>query len=375
MKIQNTIIFAVALALLTACGGGDKGGVNAKKEQIAKLKKQQNELKSEIAKLEAELKASGYKDSTNVKIKEVTVTPVQAKEFKHYLEIQGKVDSDKNVLVSYKAAGTVTRINVNKGDYVRAGSVLATIDDETMRKGLKELNTNLELTKTVYEKQKSLWDQKIGTEIQYLQAKASYESLQNRLAQMNEQLDAYRIKAPIDGTVDEIYPNEGELAAPGMPAFRIVNTSGFKVTADIAEGYISKVKKGNKTFIYFPDIDYTMETYVKVVSDVISPTNRTFTVEFDLKNAPKDIKSNMLAYVKILDYSKPATFVIPVNVIQHSETNDFVFVVKNNKAVKTQVKVGSVYKTDAEIVSGLNEGDQIITLGYQDVLDGQGVKF
>jgi RND family efflux transporter MFP subunit len=192
---------------------------------------------------------------------------------------------------------------------------------------------------------------------------------------VNEQLDAFRVKAPIDGNVDEIYPNEGEMAGPGMPAFRIVNTSGFKVMADIGEGYISKVKKGAKASIYFPDIDYTMDTYVKVVSDVINPVNRTFTVEFDLRNAPKDLKANMIAYVKIMDYSKPSSIVVPVNLIQHTETSDFVFTVKNKKAVRTPVKVGSIYRTDAEIVSGLTEGDQIITLGYQDVLDGQSVKF
>ncbi|HVD98809.1 MAG TPA: efflux RND transporter periplasmic adaptor subunit [Cytophagaceae bacterium] len=373
MRTQNTIILAVTIALLAACGSKDK--IGEIKSKIEALKKQQSEIKGQISQLEKELKDAGYKDSTNVKVKEVAVAPIQAKEFRHYLEVQGKVDSDKNVLVSYKAAGTVTRILVNKGDYVRAGSTLLTIDDEAMRKGVQELKTNLELSKTVYEKQKSLWDQKIGTEIQYLQAKASYEGLQNRLSQMNEQLDAYRVKAPIDGTVDEIYPNEGELASPGMPAVRIVNTTGFKVTADIAEGYIGKVKKGNKASIYFPDINYTMETYVKVVSDVINTVNRTFTVEFDLKNAPKDIKANMLAYVKIQDYSEPNAIVIPVNVIQHSETNDFVFTVKNNKAVKTPVKVGGIYRTEAEILSGLKEGDQVITLGYQDVLDGQNVKF
>ncbi len=373
MRTQNTIILAVAMTLLAACGSDRE--IEVKKAKLDKLKKQQVEIKNQISELEEALRAAGYQDSSNIKTKEVAVAPVQSKEFKHFLEIQGNVDSDKNVLVSYKAAGTVTRILVSRGDYVRTGTTLAMIDDEAMRKGVQELKTNLELSKTVYEKQKNLWEQKIGTEVQYLQAKATYEGLQNRLAQLNEQLDTYRVKAPIDGTVDEIYPNEGELASPGMPAFRVVNTSGFKVTADIAEGYISKVKKGNKASIYFPDIDYTMETFVKVVSDVISPVNRTFRVEFDLKNAPKDIKSNMLAYVKIQDYSKPSALVIPVNVIQHSETADFVFVVKDSKAVKTEVKVGSIYRTDAEILSGLNEGDKIITLGYQDVLDGQAVKF
>jgi RND family efflux transporter MFP subunit len=237
------------------------------------------------------------------------------------------------------------------------------------------MQTNLALAKTVYDKQKALWDQKIGTEIQYLQAKTNYESLSKKIDQLKQQQDAYKIKATIDGTVDEIYPNEGEVTGPGMPAFRIINTSAFKVTAEIAEGYISKVKKGDKVSIFFPDINYTMETTVKVVSNVISPVNRTFLVEFDLNNVPQNLKANMLTYVKILDYSKPSVLVIPVNIIQHSESGDFVYTINNSKAVKTPIQTGNIYRTDAEVTSGLKEGDKIIVLGYQDVVNGQVVKY
>lgn len=220
-----------------------------------------------------------------------------------------------------------------------------------------------------------LWDQKIGTEIQFLQAKNNYESLLKRMDQLKEQQDAYKIKATIDGTVDEIYPNEGEVTGPGAPAFRIINTSAFKVTAEVAEGYINKVKKGNKAVIYFPDIDFTMETTVKVVSNVISPINRTFLVEFDIKNAPQNIKANMLTYVKILDYNNPSILVVPVNVIQHAGTGDFVYTIVNSKAVKKAITTGNIYRTDAEVTSGLNEGEQLIIVGYQDVAEGQAVKF
>jgi RND family efflux transporter MFP subunit len=375
MRTQNTIILAVTLALLTACGGGNN--TEAIKAKIDKLKKEQNERKSEIEKLEKELLAAGDSSSSKSKVKvlDVKTVTVVPKEFKHYLEVQGKVDSDKNVLISYKAAGTVTKIYVNKGDYVKAGSVLATIDDETMIKSVQEVQTNLNLAKTIYEKQKSLWEQKVGTEIQYLQAKTTYEGLQKRYGQIQDQQDAYKVRATINGTVDEIYPNEGELAAPGLPAFRIIDVTGFKVMAEIGEGYIDNVKKGDKVSLYFPDINYTMETTVKVVSDIISNVNRTFNVEFDLKNAPKNLKANMLAYVKIQDYSKPSSIVIPINVVQHSEAGDFVYTVVNNKAVKTFVKLGSTYRTDTEVISGIKEGDQIVTIGYQDLADGQVVKY
>ncbi|HSZ25287.1 MAG TPA: efflux RND transporter periplasmic adaptor subunit [Cytophagaceae bacterium] len=374
MRTQNTIILVTILALLSACGGGSSK-IETIKAQIEKNKKQQSDLGVELEKLEKELIAAGDSSSKKTKVLDISVMTVTPKEFKHYLEVQGKVDSDKNVLVSAKVAGTITKILVNKGDYVRAGSVLATIDDETMRKGVQELQSNLNLAKTVYEKQQALWNQKIGTEVQYLQAKTNYESLQRRSEQMKEQQDMYKVKATIDGTVDEIYPNEGEMASPGSPAFRIINVTGFKVIAEIGEGYIDNVKKGDKVSVYFPDINYTMETTVKVVSDVISTVNRTFIVEFDLKNAPKNLKANMLTYVKIQDYSVPSALVIPINVIQHSESGDFVYTVKDKKALKTAVKLGNTYRTDAEVVSGLHEGDVLVTVGYQDLVDGESVKY
>ena len=370
----NKILFTLLIAALISACGGDK--ITELKTKIEDLKKLQSETKAEIEKLEKELIAAGDTSSkSKIKIKDVSIATIAPKEFKHYLEIQGKVDSDKNVLVSSMAAGTIIKINVNKGDYVKKGSVLAVIDDDVIQRGIEELQTNLDLTKIIYEKQKNLWDQKIGTEVQYLQAKTTYEGLQKKMEQVREQQSAYKIKATIDGTVDEIYPKEGEGTMPGMPAFRIVNTNGFKATADIGEGYIDKIKKGNKVLLYFPDIDYTMESNVKVISDVISAVNRSFTVEFELTNIPKNLKANMLAYVKILDYSKPSTIVVPINIIQHSESGDFVYTVKNNKATKTSVKTGMTYRADAEIISGLTEGDQIITIGYQDMVEGQVVKF
>ncbi len=374
MKTQNTFLLAmIVAAMITACGGNKADVIKAK---IEKLKEQQSELKVEIEGLQKDLIAKGDSSSkSTIKVKDVAVAAVTAKEFNHYLEIQGKVDSDKNILISARAAGTITKIYVNKGDVVRAGSLLAMIDDDVIQSSIQDLQTNLSLSKTIYDKQKALWDQKIGTEIQYLQAKTNYESLTKKVDQLKQQQDAYKIKATIDGTVDEIYPNEGEVIGAGMPAVRIINTSAFKVTAEIAEGYINKVEKGDKVILFFPDIDYTMETTVKVVSNIISLTNRTFLVEFDLKNAPQNIKANMLTYVKILDYSKPSVLVIPVNIIQHSEAGDFVYTVTNSKAVKTNIQTGNIYRTDAEIISGLKEGDQIIVSGYQDLTNGQAVSF
>ena len=377
MRTNIHILFVAAMLVLASCG--NKNDIESKKAKLEDLKKQQGELKVNIETLEKEistaLAASGKTEADNTKYKLISVTTVTPAPFKHYIEIQGKIDSDKNVLISAKASGTITKIYVNKGDQVRAGSILATIEDAAISRGVEELETNLRLVTTIYEKQKSLWDQKIGTEIQYLQAKANKEALEKRLAQTKEQQDFTKIRATIDGTVDEIYPNEGEVTTMGAPAFRIINTSNLKIVADIAEAYTGRVKKGDKVILYFPDLEETRESVITNVGDIINEVNRTFKIEAKLVGNSKSLKANMIVYVKILDYVTSSSIVIPINPVQHSEEGDFVFLFENGKAKKTPIKIGKTYQNSAEVVSGLKEGDKLVTLGYQDIVNGQPIKF
>jgi RND family efflux transporter MFP subunit len=194
------------------------------------------------------------------------------------------------------------------------------------------------------------------------------------MASMREQLELTRIVAPFAGTVDEVIIKEGEVAGPGAPAIRVVNPSDFKVIAEIAEAYITKVKEGNPVQVLLPDLNDTITAKVSTVSKVINQNNRSFVVEANLPaSVAKSVKANMIAYLNIEDYKNPAAVVVPINVIQHSEEGDYVFVAEKDKAVKRPVKVGNSYHTEAEVLSGLQAGEKVIVTGYQDLVDQQAI--
>ncbi|MEY3418214.1 MAG: cation efflux system protein/acriflavin resistance protein family [Bacteroidota bacterium] len=370
--MKKIIVLSINLSIITAilisCGKKDKA------VQLEELRKKQASISAEIKTLEEEINKANPKSLAGKTI-QVVVTPLEIKPFYHYIDVQGKVTSDKNIMVTAKVPGTVTAVLVQRGQYVKKGTLLATLDAAQIIKGIEEAKSSLNFVTELYNKQKSLWDQKIGTEVQYLQAKNQKESLENRIASLNEQYAAFNIKAPIDGTVDEVIMKVGEMASPGFPAFRVVNTTSFKATAEIAEAHISKIQRGDKVAITFPDINETIHKNIDVVSDVINVINRTFNVEVNL-GASNQYKANMITFFKIQDYTNPAATIIPINIIQHSDTEgEHIFVANNGKAEKRLITVGKTYGNDAEITKGLQAGDQIITVGYQELTDGQSIKF
>lgn len=363
MKKINLFILVAAVALY-ACSGPDK------KAELAKLKKQRDDLSAQIIKLEKELPADKEVVQKSAIVMATEVTPVT---FTHYLEIQGKVDSDQNVKLSPKSGGVVQDVFVERGQTVSKGTLLAQIDASTTVAGINELKKSLELSKELYEKQERLWQQKVGTEVQYLQSKNQKESLEKKLASLNEQYELSRIRAPFNGLVDEIYVRIGEATAPGAPAFRIINNSSLKAVAEVPESYIGSIQKGNSVKLYFPDSKKEINTKIITAADVIDPVNRTFKIEMPLTGEGKTLKANMIAYVNIKDYQKENAIVVPLNVIQRTDKGDFIYVVENNKAIMTPVELGLTYKTQVEVLSGLKAGSKIITVGYQDVVDGQPV--
>lgn len=362
--MKRTIIIPF-IALMAACSPQDK------KAELAGLRKQQAELQARITELEAEIAKS---DTSAAKTHIVGVEPVKPQPFANFIEIQGKVDADENVTLSAEMGGVVTRINVEEGDEVRKGQVLAETDNKPILQGMQEIQTQLDLATTLYQKQKNLWDQKIGTEMQYLQAKTQKEALEKRLATMQEQLEMTRIQSPIDGTVDAIDIKIGQVAAPGMPAIRVVNFNNMKVVGEVPEAYAGKVKSNNPVTVIFPDLKDTLSTKVAFAARVINPLNRTFKVEVMLDN-DKPYNPNMISILKIADYKNDSAVVVPVNLIQKAETGDFVFVAENGKAVKRKVKYDRVYNGRAEITSGLKVNDKLITSGYQDLDEGELLKY
>lgn len=308
------------------------------------------------------------------KVKVVEVTPMKMEPFTSYIDIQGKVDAEENVSVNAEMPGNVAAVNVQVGDQVSKGQVMAELDSKGIRQGIAELQTNLELAKTLYEKQKTLWDQKIGTEMQFLQAKTQKESLEKRMAAMNEQLEMTKFISPISGTVDAVDIKLGQATMPGLPAIRVVNMNSLSVKGEVAESYLAKVKTGNDAVIILPDLADTARAKISYAAKVISPLNRTFTITIRL-NGKHDYHPNQVAVIKIIDYANPEALVVPVSAVQHSGGGDFVFVADGNKVKKVKVKVGRVYSGRAEITEGLKAGDKFITKGFQELNEGEEIKY
>jgi membrane fusion protein, multidrug efflux system len=366
--MRKLLLLPVLAITIMACGsGGDD-----KKAELEKLKKEEAEIKSKIAALEAALSVN----DTTPNGMAVSVTALKAETFKNYIDVQGKVDADENVSLSTEIPGTITKINVKPGDEVSAGQVLAETDSRAITQQISDLETNAALVNQVYEKQKNLWDQKIGTEIQYLQAKTNKESMEKKMLTLQEQLRMSKIISPISGTVDAVDIKLGQAVAPGIPAIRVINFSNLKVKADVAESYASKIKKGSEVIVHFPDMNDSIISKVNFVSRAISSASRTFSVEV-LLDDKKEYHPNMVARLNINDYQSPQPVItIPVRTIQKDENNDsFVYVANGGVAKKQIIKLGREYRGMAEVVSGLKEGDLLVTQGYDIVNEGDPITF
>jgi RND family efflux transporter MFP subunit len=375
---MNTSIYsrisAVALAvILAACSATTPE--KDKKERLDKLKKDQLALVKEIKKLEGEI-AKENPDSTKARSKEVVVKELQPSKFEHFVQTQGSIVSEENIQVSTKMPGVITSVAVQEGQEVRKGQILAQVDNSIILRNIEELKSSLDLANTVYERQKNLWDQKIGTEVQYLQAKNSKEGLERKLAALNEQNDQTRIKSPINGVVDEVTVKVGQNIMPGAPAVRVVNNSDLKVKAQVSEAYVLNIKKGDKVIVTIPDLKRDIEAKVTFVGRSIDQLSRTFTVEAKV-NDNKDLRANMSVVLKVVYQSVPNALAVPVNVIQELNGEKVVYVAQERDghtvAAKKEVVIDGVFDGKAQ-VQGLTAGDRIITVGYQGLNEGTIIK-
>ncbi len=373
--MKNILMVAGILIMLTACGGGG----NDKKVRLEQLKKDYEKLGKEIAALEKEVNP----ESNLAAAINVATDILSKKPFEHYIEVQGRIDGNENIGVSPRnQGGVVTKIFVREGDYVTKGQVLAELDAEVMKQQLVDLQNKLAFATDIYNRQKALWDQKIGSEIQYLKAKNDMETVQNGINTLQDQIKMSVITSPIDGNVEDIPIKVGQMAssASPIPCFRIVNFSKAKALADVGESYSSKVKTGDAVKVFLPDLNVEVDQKVTFASKYINPTNRTFLVEVALPGNGPTYRANMIAVLRIKDYSNPAAISIPQALIQSSRDDGlFVFVAidENGKKVarKRPVITLNTFNGLTEIVSGLNEGDRIITAGYKDLYDGQLINF
>ena len=364
--------FTLVILLLAACGGG---GPKDPATELAALKDQKAQLDTKIAELEKQVSASNpaVKKVRTVGLTEITVAP-----FRHYIDLQGKVDADQSVMATAKMPGALKRVLVKNGDNVRQGQLIAEVDDAIMLKSLAELEGQLVTATDIYNRQKGLWDQKIGTEVAFIQAKNAKESVERSIATVKEQWGMTKIYAPQSGTVDMVMLKQGQAIAPGMPLCNILNLSNLKIVGQVTEAYAAKVRKGDQVQVFFPDLNKEITTRITYVSKSITPTTRTFTVECALPG--EGYSANQVAVMKIVDYQNPKAISIPVNLIQTAEDGDFVLVAektgeKQANAKKVAVKQGQNYNGQVEILSGLKKGDWVISTGFQDVNNGEVVAF
>lgn len=382
MESKNNRILGLALALsmmifATSCGSKDANTLEGKKAKLTELKKNQTELAAEIKALEAELeKGSPLKIE---KSKLVAVSTLSTTNFQHFIDATGRVEAENNQFITAQTGGAITKLFVKEGDFVNKGQTIATIDNSILRNSMQEVMIQLETAKTLYERQKALWDQKIGTEIQLIQAKTSVESLEKRILTLKSQDALNVVVSPISGYVDEVRLKAGEMAAPGIGIVRVVNFNNLKVTANIPDTYAGTISKGNIAQINFPDISKSTKASLSFVSQTVNQVSRTFTVEAKIPAFDKMLKPNLTATLLINDQNKANAIVIPENMIQNTEKGSIVYVAeeegKNQVARARQVVTGLSYNGQIVINSGLQAGDKIITEGYQDMVDGQIIKF
>jgi RND family efflux transporter MFP subunit len=377
MKTSNLVIlFALAL-FFNACQQNQ--GVEAKKEELKSKKKELQQIQVTITELEKEISSLDPEFARkNRKATLVTTTPVNTEHFEHFIEVSGAVKSRRNVLVSAENMGRIESIQGKEGDEVRKGQLVISLDTELYERNLDQLQTEYELAKTMYQKQSNLWEQNIGTEVQYLEAKNRKESLENQIANIKTQISKSKVRAPFPGTIDEVFVKLGEMAQIGSPLFRIVNHKDMYVTADLSEAYIGDFDKGNTVMIYFPSVDETIESKISSVGQVIDEMNRTFSIEALLPDTDFKVKPNLIAVLKMRDYEQENAVVVPSKLIQKDNRGDFLYVVEkdSNELIAKKVKVerGITYKNRTQIKSGLAGGETLVDQGFRDVAHGSKVK-
>ncbi len=387
-KILSTVLIA-ATVTLAACGGGEKSGAAAEqKAKLAELKKQKEGIESQITKLEAEIAKLDPASAKPANAKLVTTSVIAPESFSHYIDLQGKIESENISFVTPRGGGgQVKALYIKRGDVVKKGQLILKLDDALQRqsvtaaeKGLETLKTQLSFAKTLYQKQKNLWDQNIGTEVQLITAKNNVETLETQLKSAEEQVKLSReqllftsVYSDVDGVAEDVNIRVGELFA-GAGQIKIVNTSNLKVTTEVPENYINRINNGTKLKVSLPDIDKTIDATISVSGKIINPVTRSFFIEARIPN-DKDFRPNQIALVKILDYTANNAITVPVNTLQNDEKGKYVMVAVNEKgtlvARKRPVIAGDFYGSKLEVKSGLQAGEVVIVEGYQSLYDGQ----
>lgn len=371
--MKKLIVLTILSGFLFSCNSGQDS--DKVKSQIDKYQDEIAELNQKVTDLKAELPESTDGDKVANNALKVRTQQVSLKPFSKFFTATGEVEAINEAFISPEVSGQITNINVVEGQKVKKGQLLAKLNTSLIEKNIEEVKTQLQLAETLFNKQQELWDQNIGSERQYLESKNNYQSLQNKLATLQEQYNMSIIRSPIDGIVEDIMLKTGELASPGMQLMQIVDLDHLNVTAKLSENYLSIIKKGDMVTISFPSFpELVMEKPVTRIGNVINKQNRTFIIEVEINNQKDELKPNLLANIKVNDYNNKASIVVPSMVIREDLVGSYLYVAEDNGSglisVKKYIQVGKAYEDQTEVISGLSVDDVIITDGYSNVSDG-----
>lgn len=383
---KNFILFS--LVLLTQCGGEAPADVNSLMKngnladlQTLKTKKQKelNQLKQDIDKLDSAIRSQ----DAEKKLLLGTDMILESQEFKHYVAFQGTIDTDQNLVIYPEIPALLQTIYVQEGQRVKKGTALVKLSDGGLQDQLEQMRLQLALAKTTFERQQTLWDQKIGSEIQYLQAKTNYNTLEKSVSQMKDQVAKTLIKAPFDGIVDHIIADKGANLAPGAtPILRFVNLDQMHVTGEIPEIHLPNIQLNSEAKVTIPVLRKQWESKVSLVGNYINPNNRSFRIEIELDNKEGSLKPNMTAQVLLNDYTNSQALLVPLkNILKNQDGQSYVFLLENiegepntYKAIKTFVETGIESNNVMEIIKGLQVGDRILQEGVRLAKDQQRIK-
>lgn len=382
---KKIYIVLLTSILFISCGGDKKNSTTSviEKGSLEQLRAKRGELVQQADAIDKELalldEAIGKKDA-NHKLALITVIAAKDTVFNHYLELQANVQTKENIVLNAEMGGILQQVYVTEGQSVTKGQTLGKIDDGGLSSQLAQMETQAALAKTTYERQQNLWNQKIGSEIQFLQAKTNYNAQLKAVAQMKSQLSKTVIRAPFTGTIDDIVTEKGSVVGPGTPIMRIVSLNNMYLDAEVPEKNINSVKKGSDVIVNFPVLGETLNTKISQVSNYINPENRSFNIQIAVPNKNGKIKPNLTSKIQIKDYSNPKAITVPISIIsENAEGEQYLYIAdnldKNGNAIAKKVIVTTGQSQDGliEITEGIKDGDKIINEGARSVKDGQKV--
>ncbi len=377
MKKYLAIIITSLIVISSCTAPETEKTVDQMRTELSNLKKEKVDLDRKIQRIEE--KIDSIEPAGPKARKLVTLASVEASDFNRYIDIQGSVKSSDAVFASPEIGGRLLTMTVDEGDYVQAGSLIATIDVQTVKNQIIEIEKSLELATDVFKRQERLWNQEIGSEIQFLQAKNNKERLEKSLESITFQLTKANVYAPISGYADMIFLKKGELAAPGAPVIQIITTSRVKVTADVPESLLGKVRKGEYVQIDFPALDEMRKGRVSLLGRSIDPANRTFKVEVDMSNPGNKLKPNLLSIMKVNDLTVKNTIAVPLELVQQEISGkDYILTANEEEdgwvSEKRYVVTGPTFENQIVIEEGLEDGDKIIVEGARGLASNELIK-